>query len=520
MALATEAESFAETISMNGPGAIEAEPAQKLRARTVSGVSWSVFSQVLKQGFTFAISLVVARILGPSIYGLVGMVTVFTNFAALFSELGFGPAIIQRKELEAKHLNAAFWSTVVTGLLLTLLMAGLSPVIAKFYDKPVLAPLSAVVALQFLLSACNVVQIALLTRQMRFRQLAFIDVTATVVAGTLGLCMALKGAGPWSLVAQSLGNAFISVVLAWITSNWRPSFGFQMSACRDLLKFSGYLVGFNIVNYWARNLDALLVGRVIGATALGFYTRAYSLMLLPLSQVSFILGKVMFPALSSIQHDKERVKRAYLKAISLIAFVTFPMMIGLFVVSDSFINALLGEKWAGAIPLLKIFCWVGLLQSITTTLGWVTTSQGRTKLYFYMGAANACMYAISFIVGLHWGTSGVATSYAICNLIMWYPTWRICGNVIGLTFTEMTRNVARTFFCAAGMGAGIGVIEWALAAAVPAWLRLAIIVPLGVGLYLAIVSFVRLDSWKLAKEVIHERLGKFTAIGARFAREN
>ena len=173
------------------------------------------------------------------------------------------------------------------------------------------------------------------------------------------------------------------------------------------------------MNYWARTLDQLLIGRFIGPAALGIYSRAYTLMLMPLSQVSRVVGRVMFPALSSIQDDKPRVKRVYLKSISVIGLITFPMMTGLFAVSDHFILALLGDKWAEVIPLFRIFCWVGLLQSIATTVGWIYHLR-ETGLYFTMGVIGS-FDCYSFIIGIHWGIIGVAWSYAIVIIVFWIP---------------------------------------------------------------------------------------------------
>ena len=476
-----------------------------LRRRTLSGVSWSAISQGLNQGFTFAISVVLARILGPKVYGLIGMIYVFTGFAAVFGDLGLAAAIVQRKELEARHLNAAFWTNVAMGTTMTLLMAALAPLVAWFYREPVLFKLTAVIALKYIVDSLCVVQIALLNRAMRFRTLAGIQIGSTVFSGFVGLGLALYGMGPWSLVAQTLGASIASLAVSWVLGNWRPTFSFETRASKELFGFSAPVLGFNIANYWARTLDNLLIGRFIGPAALGIYSRAYTMMLMPLSQVSQVVGRVMFPALSTIQDDKPRVKRAYLKSTSIIGLITFPMMIGAFVISEHFILALLGDKWAGVIPLFRIFCWVGLLQSIGTTVGWIYQSQGQTGLYFTMGVIFFPLTVVAFVIGIRWGIVGVAWSYFILNIFWWYPSWAVPSRLIGLTFSEMLRTLTPEFLCAMAMGAVVWGIGLLLPSRIGHWQYIAIQVPLGILIYLTLVAQLRLDSWQEGRRAFGER---------------
>jgi O-antigen/teichoic acid export membrane protein len=475
-----------------------------LRKKTITSIGWSGISQALNQGFTFVISVVLARILGPKVFGLIGMITVFTGLAAIFGDLGLSAAIIQRKELEARHLNAAFWTNLATGASLTAMMVALSPVVAWFYKEPALLTLTAVIGFKYVIDSLCVVQIALLNREMRFQIFAWIQIGSNIISGLVGLGLALCGMGAWSLVGQTLGVSAVTLAVSWRLGKWRPVFSFELRACKELFSFSAYVLGSGIVNYWARTLDQLIVGRFAGPVALGIYSRAYTLMLMPLNQVSRAIGRVMFPALSAIQDDKPRAKRIYLKSISVIALITFPMMIGLFAVSDHFILALLGDKWAGAIPVFKIFCWVGLLQSISTTAGWIFYSQGRTGTDFALTASFTAFYALAFVIGIHWGIMGVAWAYAIGNLILWYPSWAIPGRLVALTFSEMIRTLSPAFFCALSMGS----IIWGLGRLLPDgmahWKYLIIQIPVGIVVYFILVVGLKLDSWQEVRHALSE----------------
>lgn len=484
----------------------------EFRAKTINGLSWSAISQFASQGFTFALTVILARILGPKVYGLVGMLAVFTGFAAIFGDLGLGAAIIQRRDLDAHHLNAAFWANAVVGALMTAIMMGMAPFVARFYDEPLLAPLTAVIAVRFVIDSLSVVQAGLLNRNMEFRKLALIQIGSSVTAGVTALAIALAGGGAWSLVLQTVGGAAFSMVLMWALGGWRPAWSFQWSACKSLFGFSGFLLSFNLVNYWSRTLDQLLIGRFWGAAPLGIYSRAYSLMLMPLQQISSVAGKVMLPALSSIQDDKARVRHAYLKAISAISLITFPMMVGLFVVADHFVLGVLGEKWAEVIPLLRIFCWVGLVQSVETTLGCICISQGKTGLHFALGIFVALVFAASFTIGIKWGPLGVAWSYFVGYAIVWYPCWAVPGRLIDLPVAVMTRTLRPTFLCALAMGAIIWGMDQLITAHLSHWRCLAMEVPMGIAVYISLVVKARLTVWKEGQRMFREMLA-----GGRFA---
>jgi O-antigen/teichoic acid export membrane protein len=492
---------------------ISNENSAGLRDRTVKGVGWSAFSQIVSQSLIWLISLVLARLLGPEAYGLIGMTAVFTGFATLFVESGLGEAIIQRRNLEKRHLDSAFWINAVVGGLMTLLMIALAPVIAKFYGEPRLTLLTGVSSFQFFIGSLNVVQRALIRREMRFRLLAKIQIMSATVGGAVGLAVAFLGGGVWSLVTQTLAAALVQAISFWRVGHWRPDWEFDLEACKDLFRFSAYLLGFNVVQYWGRNADNLLIGRLLGAGALGIYARAYTLMLLPLTHVSRVVAGVMAPALSLIQDDKARVRRSYLKAISIVALVTFPLMTGFFVTSEHLILTLLGAGWAAVIPIFKILCGLGLLQSITTTNGWIYQSQGRTSQQFKMGLINSASNVIAFVIGVRWGISGVAWAYCVSCLARWYPVWSVCGSTINLSFGKTVKALIPPFLCATLMASIVWIIGQLLPPSLPHWLYLLIEIPCGVIIYLSLVASARLQAWQHACNALGPLVGgRFDAL--------
>jgi PST family polysaccharide transporter len=468
-----------------------------LRQKTIAGVGWTTLAQIGRQGLQFVISIVLARLLVPQDFGLVGMITIFTNFATLFSELGFTGALIQRPTIEERHYSSIFWLNLFMGVVLTILLMLAAPFIAAIYDEPRLTLLTMLIAMNFSIGSLNIVQRAILSRAMNFRALALIEISAVLAAGLIAVILALAGCGVWSLAWQMLAISAFMAMIMWRVANWRPRFLFEWSAVRELLGFSANLLGFNVLNYWARNADNFLVGKFIGSAALGLYARAYSIMLLPISQITTVLSRVMFPAFSKIQSDTARVKRIYLRAIAMIAVITFPMMIGLWVVAQSFVLTLYGPKWVQMISVVQILCIVGMAQSLATTVGWIYQSQGRTDWMFRWGIFAGTMGIASFVLGVYIGTiEAVAWCYAVVNALLLYWNFAIPGKLIDMTFADVVRAVVGIFGCAFGMG----VVVWGLGRTLPLgwphWTYLAIQAPVGILTYLGLISLFRIEAYR------------------------
>ncbi|HMJ11650.1 MAG TPA: MOP flippase family protein, partial [Polyangiaceae bacterium] len=414
------------------------------------GIAWTTGARACAQVLDFGVGILLARLLQPEDFGLLEMTLVITGFLALFGELGFGAALIQRQEVNEQHASTVFWLNVLTGVALAVILALSAAWIARFYGDPRLAPLTWAVSVNFLISPLNMVQGALLHRAMKFRELAIVDVSAVCVSSATAVTLALHGMGTWSLVGRSLAGGISTTLVLWTLSRWRPRFLFSRAALKELLAFSTNLLGFMTINYWARQLDDLLIGKYMGPAQLGVYGRAYSTMMLPLREISNVLGKVLFPALSRIHADKPRVKTLYLRWLDVIAFISFPIMALLFASADNLIVALYGDKWQPVVPILRIFCVVGAFQSLGTTVGWIYQSQGRTDWMFRWGLIASLLIIGSIVYGVWLGSiRAVATSYAIMTVaVLSYPQFAIPGRLIDMKPLELLLTIWRTAFCA------------------------------------------------------------------------
>jgi O-antigen/teichoic acid export membrane protein len=466
-----------------------------LRQRTMVGLGWSGAARFLGQLLQLAVAVILARLLSPKAYGLLGMVLVFTGFANSLADMGLGASIIQKSSLSSRHLNSVFWLNVVAGILLTGVFALAAPFVASFYEEPQLRLLTTAIAINFFLGSLNVVQNALLDKSLNFRTKFWIEIVSIFASGIVALLLASTGAGVWSLVGQLLTSTVVRVIAMWSLSTWRPGISFDFSAIKELMQFSGNLMGFGMVIYWSVNIDKLVIGRWIGSSALGFYSLADKLMRLPLTNVTDITTAVMFPALSTIQDEVAAVKHAYLRSTRMIALLTFPMMIGLSVLAEPAILVVYGTRWRESIVILQLLCFAGLAQSVYNTANWIFLSQGRTDILLGLGVYATAVRVVGVLIGVHWGLVGVAWAYFLGSYVfIWYPTWSKAGHLLGLRFKELLRNIAGPFACAVSMGLVLYLSDrWVFSKSVVG-LRLAIQVVAGALAYGVLVRLFRLES--------------------------
>ncbi len=460
-------------------------------------ITWTAMSQATRQALQFGIGIALARLLTPYDFGLIGLGAVFVGFASIFSGSGLSAAIVQKQDVSAEELDFAFWLNVATGCLLAALVCIAAPLIAGFYGEPRLVRLTMLSATGFIIGSIGIVPTALLQKAFEFRQIACVDIVATLLAGAIAIVMARMGFGVYSLVLQGLASQLLTSVPRWFLVDWRPSFRWSPGAGRRMMSFSANVLGFDALNYWVRNSDNLLVGKACGASELGLYSRAYNLMLLPVTQVQSVLFAVMFTTMSALQHDRNRVRELYLNACQAVALVMFPVMTGLIVVADDLVLVIWGPQWLGVVPIIRILAIAGIGNSIGTTSGWVFGSCGRPDLMLKWALFVAPILIVAFSIGVSWGGLGVATAYLVTYVILWYPMWRLTGSLIGLSFGAAMRNLAGPFAAAVGMTCLMAVLRMLMIQGMAPQVRLLICIVCGGLSYLSFVSWLRIPVGRL-----------------------
>lgn len=406
-------------------------------------MKWNFASQAGQQATQLLTTVILARLLAPAEFGLVAMATVVIGFVNLFKDLGTSAAIIQNREIADDLLSSVFWINVAFGALGTAVLAAAAPLVAMYYHEPRVTALLRVLALNFVVSGLSILQQALFERRLQFNILARVEVAGVFFGAVAGIGSAIAGFGVWALVAQSLTTVSVISILLWYFSAWRPRLLFRWQEIRGISGYSLNIVGFNTFNYFSRNADYLLIGRFLGATSLGIYMLAYRMMLYPLQSITTVIGRVMFPAYSQLQDDDSRFRSAYLRTAAMIALVTFPMMVGIWIVAEPFVLSIFGPKWAQAIPLIRILAIVGMAQSIGATVGAIYQAKGRTDAMFRWGVFAGLLCVVGFGVGLRWGVLGVAVAYAIVTLGLTIPSFAIPFRFIGMRLVPFAAALAR-----------------------------------------------------------------------------
>jgi PST family polysaccharide transporter len=412
-----------------------------LKSKVKNGLKWTFVDQILSQVIFLVFSIFLARILTPSIFGIVSMVTIFSNFAALFIDLGFSAALIQKKEVTAAHYSSVFWLNVGIGFLMYLIFYISAPLISLFYNQPELTLLIRVICLSFIVSSFASVQANILIKELQFKKKVIINWISMLIGYALAFIMAYKGYGVWSLVMMTLLTAILNSILYWFVSKWVPLFIFEWKKVKELSHYGLNFLGEASVNYWSRNFDNFIIAKVLGSTDLGIYTRAYSLMLLPLRNVSTIITKVMFPAFSKKQDDIQVLKKYYLSIIQYIALITFPLMIGLSLVSKEFVLLFFGDKWLAMIPVLSILSGLGAIQSIVSLNGLIYNSLGKVNIAFKVSILTNIVLVIAFIIGVNYGLIGVAYSYLIASALLLIPMYQIAIKQINTSLLEVFKTI-------------------------------------------------------------------------------
>ncbi|MGE3783145.1 MAG: MOP flippase family protein [Alphaproteobacteria bacterium] len=446
------------------PGSADSRVAREtrggdLRRLVARGVLWTGAGTIARQVLQLATSLVLARLLTPDSFGIIGMAMVFVGVAEIMVDFGLQQAIVQAPRPRAALFSSCFWLSGGVGIVAALLLCALAPVIAALYQEPQIAALLPFLGLNLFIATLSTVPRALLQREMNFGVLTRLAFVAGLLGATTGCTIAALGGGVWSLIGQPLASSLAGTVMTFAACRWRPDFTFSTTDLSGVIRFGGGVFGAALLNYLNRNADNFLIGFFLGAGALGYYNIAYQMMLLPLAYVSSSLGTVMYPALVQLQDDLTRYKRAYLRTCSAIAFVAFPMMAGLFVVADQFVPVVLGSKWAPATTVLKILCPLGLVQSIATTVGLIYTSTGHTKTLFLWTLGATPFIVLSFAVGLPWGIEGIAISYSVVFYIVAYVSFRIAFRIIGLTIGSLLSALWRPLACALAMAGAVFVLD-------------------------------------------------------------
>lgn len=429
-----------------------------LKEKTIRGGSARLFSQVASLLLRVGSLALLARILDPTDFGLVGMVTTFTGVLNLFRDFGLSAAAVQRATVTEQESSTLFWINVLVGGVLTGVTLALAPALGAFYHEPRLFWVTAAIAPGFLFNAAGVQHSAVLQRQMRFTALSMIDLVSLIGSAVTGLVMAKAGFGYWALAAMTVSVPLIGTVFLWLAARWIPGRPSRHADLRSMMRFGGTITLNGLVVYVASNVEKVLLGRYFGAEAIGLYGRAYQLIRIPTDSLNTAVGQVAFSALSRLQDDPIRLRNYFLKGYSLVLALTIPITVACALFADDIIRLLLGPKWVGAVVLLRLLSPTILVFAIANPLGWLLDALGLVGRGLKIALVFGPLMIIGNIVGLPYGPTGVAFAYSATMLLWVVPiiAWAVRGT--GISFGDVVTTVMRPLVSgvvAAGIAFGI-----------------------------------------------------------------
>lgn len=445
-----------------------------------SSTRWVALSQGARVVSQLVSMTVLARMLAPDAYGLMALAAVVTNLAYLFRDMGTGAALIQAAAVSPRMAATVHWTNLALGLAIGLAIAASAPLMAHVFHEPQLATVLYLLALVFPVTAAGVVHQALLERESKFSVVAGAEIAASLAGLAAALLLAWRGAGVFSLVAQMIVASVVSTSVIVLRSAFKPERHWELAEFKSIAGFSGNLSLFNVVLYVSRNADSMVVGRLLGSAALGVYAMAYRLMLFPLQNMTFVASRVLFPVMSRKQEAGAEMASLYLRTLGFIAFLTAPLMAGLFALREPFVPVMLGPQWQSSVALLAWLAPVGFIQSLVSSTGTVLMARGSTGLMLRLGLVGAVLQVGAVMLGARWGIEGVAAAYLAANLLNAVPALYFCGRLIGVGFGALLRCVAPSLAAALAMVGVLDVCAPLVARAVPAALP-ALLVQVAIG---------------------------------------
>jgi PST family polysaccharide transporter len=442
--------SLASTATRNTENTGETAPfcapeLEQISQKARAGAGWSLGSLIGRQLISLAATAILARVLSAADYGLFGMVVAITALIQSFTDFGLSWATVQRKDITRTQVDFLFLINVVSGLLLWFTCALSGKFLVMFYHRSELAGIAGLLGASFFFSGCAAQPLALLRRQMRFKEITFYDQWSTLAGAITGVTAALSGFGYWALVIQVVAQQLVFALLLLLLGDYRPRLPRESQGLASLLSFGGYMAGYSAINYFSRNLDNVLVGRFWGAEQLGYYSRAYFLMTLPTLLASGMLTAVMIPALSALQHDRGRMEAAFLRSVRWISLLGCPVAIGLAACASDFVRFIYGLKWMPVVPMLLWLCIAGAVQPVQAAVGWLYIVTGRGRAMFVVGLVASSLTVGAFFVGIRYGAVGVARAYAIANTCLALPVMLIGHRIAGMKLRRTLAEVVPLF---------------------------------------------------------------------------
>lgn len=438
-----------------------------LKKKAVSGVRWTGAATAINLALQAVTLAVLTRLLGPGDFGLMGMITVVIGFARAFADMGISNAIIYKQDSSSDELSSLYWLNLAMGLFIFVLLFAMEPLVESFYMEPRIRLPYYLAAFIFLLLAPGQQFQALLQKHLQFKTLSHIQVISNIIGSAASITLAYMGYGVISLVfGQVLTQGTTTIMLFLSPHNrWLPRFHFKTGDLKDYIGFGLFQMGERILNYFSTNVDYLIIGRLLGAEPLGYYTLAYRIISMATQRINPVVTRVAFPMFAKIQNDNETLKKGYSRVLQLLSLTVIPFLIGALTIGAPFVAAIFGEKWLPSVILIQIMALAGCLKTITNPTGSVLLAKGRADIGFVWNLITWVIRVAVIWKACYMGLAAVAWGVLIVQVFDSSAIqWIIC-RLIGMKPMEFAKPLIPALAGTAIMGAGILAIKTLLARA-------------------------------------------------------
>jgi teichuronic acid exporter len=477
-----------------------------LKQKTISGLLWSFMDSFASQGVQFIAGIVLARILSPREFGLIGMLAIFIGISQSFIDSGFTSALIRKKDCSSEDYSTVFYFNIIVSIIFFVLLLLFSGAISSFFKEPQLKSLIQVLGTGLLFNSLASIQRTILTKELNFKLLMRISVIASIASGILAITMAYFGFGVWSLVALTLGRFAFTSFLLWIWSLWRPLWIFSKKSFYELFSYGSKILLSGLIDTIYRNVYYLVIGKFFSVIELGYYTRADQFQALPSQNLNGVISRVSYPVLSNIQNDKEQLKAAYKKLIKSTMLITFVLMMGLAAVAKPMVLTLIGEKWLPSVVYLQMLCFVGMFYPLHALNLNMLQVQGRSDLFLRLEIIKKALAIPTIIIGVIWGIKIMIAGMMVNTLIAYYLNSYWSGKLIDYSALQQVKDIFPSFLLAIIVNFLVYFSGYLVKLANP--LILIIQILFGALLTIGISEIIHFEDYRYIRKIIFEKLFK------------
>lgn len=412
-----------------------------IKKKVFSGLFWKFGERITAQIISLVVSVILARMLSPSDYGAVALVMVFITIANVFVSSGFGSALIQKKDADNLDFSSVFFINLGISIILYLVLFVSAPVIADFYNLPIMCPALRVLGIRIIVAAINSIQQAYVSRNMLFKRFFWSTLFGTLLSGVVGIAMAYNGYGVWALVAQYLTNTCTDTIVLWFTVRWRPELKCSWKRAKGLLSYGWKLLVSALIDTGYNQLRSLVIGKVYTSEDLAFYNQGDKYPSLIVTNINSSISGVLFPAMAKYQNDSERIKQMTRRAIQVSSYIMWPLMIGLGVVAEPLVRILLTDKWLPCVPFLRIFCFTYGLWPIHTANLQALNVMGRSDLFLKLEIIKKTIGLILLGVSIQYGPIAIAWSLVISGIVSTFINAYPNVDLLNYKYTEQFKDL-------------------------------------------------------------------------------